>query len=185
MLKWPNLVTNIPSIEEHAEGIGVIASAPQPDNQTRTYPLAITVGDKIYPSFAVEMLRVFTQKPSYMLKTSEIGIQEFAVPLFDPIVTQPDGSAFIRFNNTFEEVEYTDLNSLPDLTGKFVIIGVTAEGIANPVPTPRGNLYPQQIQGHMLQNFIDGSNIQRNELSALYELLGALLSMILIKLPSI
>ena len=32
----------------------------------------------------------------------------------------------------------------------------------------------------MLQNFIDGSNIQRNELSALYELLGALLSMILI-----
>ena len=34
--------------------------------------------------------------------------------------------------------------------------------------------------GPMLQNFIDGSNIQRNELSALYELLGALLSMILI-----
>ena len=91
LLKWPNLVTNIPSIEEHAEGIGVIASAPQPDNQTRTYPLAITVGDKIYPSFAVEMLRVFTQKPSYMLKTSEIGIQEVAVPPFDPIVTQPDG----------------------------------------------------------------------------------------------
>ena len=29
----PNPVTNIPSIEEHAEGIGVIASAPQPDNQ--------------------------------------------------------------------------------------------------------------------------------------------------------
>ena len=108
LINGPNPVTNIPSIEEHAEGIGVIASAPQPDNQTRTYPLAITVGDKIYPSFAVEMLRVFTQKPSYMLKTSEIGIQEFAVPPFDPIVTQPDGSAFIRFNNTFEEVEYTD-----------------------------------------------------------------------------
>ena len=44
----------------------------------------------------------------------------------------------------------------PDLAGKFVIIGVTAEGIANPVPTPRGNLYPQHIQAHMLQNFVDG-----------------------------
>jgi len=180
LLKWPNLVTNIPSIEEHAEGIGVLASEPQPDNQTRTYPLAITVNDKIYPSFAIEMLRAFTQKPSYMLKTSEIGIQEFAVPPFEPIVTQSNGSAFIRFNNTFEEVEYTDINNLPDLTGKFVIVGVTAEGVQNPVPTPRGNLYPQHIQGHMLQNFIDGSNIQRNELSALYELLGALLGMILI-----
>ena len=180
LLRWPNLVTNIPSIEEHAEGIGVLASEPQPDNQTRTYPLAITVNDKIYPSFAIEMLRAFTQKPSYMLKTSEIGIQEFAVPPFEPIVTQSNGSAFIRFNNTFEEVEYTDINNLPDLTGKFVIIGVTAEGIVNSVPTPRGNLYPQHIQGHMLQNFIDGSNIQRSELSALYELLGALLGMILI-----
>lgn len=180
LLKWPNLVSNVDSLEASAEGIGVIASAPQPDNQTRTYPLAITVADKIYPSFAVEMLRVYTQKPSYMIKTSELGVQEFAVPPFDPIVTQPDGTAYIRFNNTFEEYEYTDASELPDLGGKFVIVGVSAEGIANPVPTPRGNILPQHIQAHMLQNFIDGSNIQRNELSALYELLGALVGMIFI-----
>ena len=51
--------------------------------------------------------------------------------------------------------------------GKFVIVGVTAEGIANPVPTPRGNMYPQHIHAHMLQNFIDGSNIQRSQLSSI------------------
>jgi adenylate cyclase len=180
LLKWPNLVTNIPQLEQTADGIGVIASAPQPDNQTRTYPLAITVGDSIYPSFAIEMLRTYTQKPSYMLKTSEIGVQEFAVPPFEPIVTQPDGTAYIRFNNTFEEYEYVDINSLPDLGGKFIIVGVSAEGVSNPVPTPKGNILPQQIQASMLQNFIDGSNITRNELSSLVELLCALLSMVLI-----
>ena len=182
LLTWPNLVTNITELESVAEGIGVIASAPQPDNQTRTYPLAIGVEGKIYPSFAIEMLRTYTQKPSYVLKTSEIGVQEFAVPPFDPIITQPNGTAYIRFNNTFEEVEYVDINSLPDLAGKFVIVGVTAEGITNPVPTPKGNLYPQQIQGHMLQNFVDGSNITRSELSAVTELLCALLGMIFIAL---
>ena len=182
LLTWPNLVTNVPMLEVVSNGKGVNASAPQPDNQTRTYPLAITVGDKIYPSFAVEMLRVHTGKPSYMIKTSEIGIQEVAVPPFDPIVTQPDGTAYIRFNNTFEEIEYEGAESIPDLMGKWVIIGVTAEGVANPVPTPRGNLYPHYIQGHMLQNFVDGSNIQRSSLSALYEVLGALISMILIVL---
>ncbi len=180
LLTWPNLVTNITELESFAEGIGVIASAPQPDNQTRTYPLAIGVEGKIYPSFAIEMLRTYTQKPSYVLKTSEIGVQEFAVPPFDPIITQPNGTAYIRFNNTFEEVEYVDINSLPDLAGKFVIVGVTAEGITNPVPTPKGNLYPQHIQGHMLQNFVDGSNITRSELSAVTELLCALLGMIFI-----
>ena len=182
LLTWPNLVTNINELESVAEGIGVIASAPQPDNQTRTYPLAVGVGGKIYPSFAIEMLRTYTGKPSYVLKTSEVGVQEFAVPPFDPIVTQPNGTAYIRFNNTFEQVEYVDINSLPDLGGKFVIVGVTAEGVANPVPTPRGNVMPQQIQAHMLQNFIDGSNITRDELSSLVELLCALAGMVFIAL---
>ena len=180
LLSWPNLVTNIPALEEHAEGIGVLASAPQPDLVTRTYPLAIGVEGKIYPSFAIEMLRTYTQKPSYILKTSEIGIQEFAVPPFEPIVSQSNGTAFIRFNNTFDEVEYVDINSLPDLKGKFVIVGVSAEGIQNAVPTPKGLMYPQQIQGHMLQNFVDGSNITRNELSPFIELLVAFMGMVLI-----
>ena len=182
LLIWPNLVTNIPELEAAADGIGVIASAPQPDNQTRTYPLAIGVSGKIYPSFAIEMLRAYTQKPSYVLKTSEIGIQEFAVPPFDPIVTQPNGTAYIRFNNTFDEYEYVDASELPDLGGKFVIVGVSAEGVANPVPTPVGNILPQRIQAHMMQNFIDGSNITRNELSSLVELVCALLGMILVAL---
>ena len=182
LLKWPNLVTNIPLLEAVVNGKGVTASAPQPDNQTRTYPLAITVGDRLYPSFAIEMLRVSKGQKSYMVKTSDIGIQEVAVKGYEPIITQPDGTAYIRFNNIFEEIEYTGADSIPDLAGKMVIVGVTAEGIANPVPTPGGNLYPQQIQAHMLQNFIDGSNITRNELSAVYELLCALLSMVLVAL---
>ena len=180
VLTWPNLVTNITQLETMALGIGVNASAPQPDNQTRTYPLTIGVEGKLYPSFAIEMLRVNTGKPSYIIKTTEVGVSEIAVPPYDPVITQPDGTAYIRFNNTFEEIEYTGADSLPNLGNKYVIIGVTAEGIANPVPTPRGLMYPQHIQGHMLQNFIDGSNIQRSQLSALYELLGALLGMILI-----
>ena len=182
LLTWPNLVTNVPMLEVVSNGKGVLASAPQPDNQTRTYPLAVTVGDKIYPSFAIEMLRVKTGKPSYIVKTSEIGIQEVAVPPYQPIITQPNGTAYIRFNSTFEEIEYTGAESIPDLSGKFVIIGVTAEGVANPVPTPRGNLYPQHIQAHMLQNFIDGSNITRSQLSAITELLIGFFTMILVAL---
>ena len=182
LLKWPNLVTNVDTLESVSNGKGVNASAPQPDNQTRTYPLAITVGEKIYPSFAVEMLRVKTGNKSYIVKTNEIGVQEITVKGYQPIITQPDGTAYIRFNNQFTEIEYEGAESIPDLAGKFVIVGVTAEGIANPVPTPRGNLYPQHIQAAMLQNFIDGSNIQRSDLSALYEVLVALMSMLLITL---
>ena len=84
-----------------------------------------------------------------MLKTSELGIQEFAVPPFEPIVTQTDGTAFIRFNNTFEEVEYVDINSLPDLKGKFVIVGVSAEGIQKSVHFQKGNMYPSKYRAYV------------------------------------
>ena len=182
VLTWPNLVTNMSQLETMAFGIGVNASAPQPDNQTRTYPLTIGVEGKLYPSFAIEMLRVNTGKPSYIIKTTEVGISEIAVPPYEPVVTQPDGTSYIRFNNKFQEVEYTNADSLPNMGGKFVILGVTAEGIANPVPTPIGLLYPQHVQAHMLQNLISGTNITRSQLSAVTELLCALLSMILIAL---
>jgi adenylate cyclase len=182
LLTWPNLITNIPELEDASAGIGVIASAPQPDNQTRTYPLAITVADNIYPSFVIEILRAYTGKPSYVIKTSDIGITEFAVPPFDPVITNTDGTAYIRFNNTFDVIEYIPGTPLPDFTGKFVIVGVSAEGISNPVPTPAGSILPQHIQANMLQNFIDGSNIVRSDLSALTELLTACLAMIIIAL---
>ena len=180
LLQWSNLITNITELEDASAGIGVIASAPQPDNQTRTYPLAITVGDNIYPSFAVEILRAYTGKPSYIIKTTDIGVSEVAVPPFDPIVTNPDGTAYIRFNNTFDVLEYTPGVRLPDLGGRFVIVGVSAEGISNPVPTPRGNILPQDIQAHMLQNFVDGSNIVRTELSPLIELILTIVGMMLV-----
>lgn len=182
LLTWPNLITNIPELEDASAGIGVIASAPQPDNQTRTYPLAITVADNIYPSFVIEILRAYTGKPSYVIKTSDIGITEFAVPPFDPVITNTDGTTYIRFNNTFDVTEYVPGTQLPDLSGKFVIVGVSAEGISNPVPTPAGSILPQHIQANMLQNFIDGSNIVRSDLSALTELLTACLAMIIIAL---
>ena len=180
LLTWPNLITNISELEDASAGIGVIASAPQPDNQTRTYPLAVTVADNIYPSFVIEMLRAYTGKPSYVIKTTDIGVSEFAVPPFDPIITNTDGTAYIRFNNTFDTIEYIPGTPLPDLAGKFVIVGVSAEGISNPVPTARGNILPQHIQAHMLQNFVDSSNIVRTELFPLIELVLSMLGMILI-----
>lgn len=179
--KWPNTVNNIPELESAAFGVGVTASAPQPDFVTRTYPLTVTVNDKLYPSFALEMARAGQQQKSYIIKTTDIGVNEIAVPGYKPIITNPKGDAFIRFNNTFDEIDYVPGKPLPNLSKYlYTVIGVTAEGVANPVPTPRGNMYPQHIQAHMLQNFIDGSNIQRNQLSSLIELLCAFIGMVLI-----
>ena len=39
----------------------------------------------------------------------------------------------------------------------FVIFGVTAEGVVNPVPTAGGAKYPHEIQANILHNLIEGT----------------------------
>ena len=49
--------------------------------------------------------------------------------------TNPDGSVWINWNVKMDRYEWMK-DTLPDLHGKTVIVGVTAEGIENPIPTP-------------------------------------------------
>ena len=45
------------------------------------------------------------------------------------------------------------------ITGaSFVIFGVTAEGVVNPVPTTKGMMYPHEIQANVLHHLILGTS---------------------------
>jgi len=51
----------------------------------------------------------------------------------------------------------------------FVIFGVTAEGITNPVPTPGGMKYPHELQANLLHNLIIGDSPSTPEWGQLAE----------------
>ena len=181
--KYEGLVSNIQYLEQEAWGIGLINAAPEVDNITRRIPLMSNVKDQLYPSFALEMTRLVQDQLSYTIKSNEAGIESVVIRPFE-VPTDSDGSIWLKWNTEFEEIEYERLMpGYDNLEGKIIIVGVTAKGLANQIPTPGGLMYPNQLQAVALQTILQENPISRPQWADSIEILvSAVLALMLIVL---
>ena len=166
-----------------SEGIGLISTHPELDGVVRRIPLVISIEDRIYPSFALEMLRLGTGDPSYQVKTEETGVEWIRLPQYSVIKTSQNGTIWVNWNTEFYRqtaLEYME-NPIP---APFVIFGVTAEGVAPLVATPAGAKYPHDIQGAVLNTIVNGNALSQPSWSFAAELGILLLGITLILLTS-
>ena len=186
--EYPGIVTNIPELEAGAFGVGVLNSNTEIDNVVRRLPLLIQVGEQLYPSLSMEILRANADRKSYTVKTEPTGIENFRIPPYEPIITDASGAIWIDWSKEFDSYEYGK-DTIPNLEGKTVIIGLTAEGLVPLISTPTGYLYPQDIQAMGLANLMeDGPKISRPNWTPLMEIvligiLGSLLIAAVYYLP--
>ena len=182
--RYNSVVNNIHG--KNADGVGMLSSSPEVDGSVRRIPLVISVENKLYPSFGMEVVRVMTGKKSYTMKVEETGIDNMRIPPYEPVATDHTGSIYVDWSNTFERYQYGDI--LPDLKGKTVIIGVTAEGISPLVTTPMGLKYSHDIQSSVIHTLTGGKQITRPQWVQLGEIslllcMGVLLLLSVYYLP--
>ena len=163
----------------NSDGVGVINTAPEIDGVVRRVPLLINVQNELYPNIAVEALRVMFGVSNYYMKTTPYGIDSIRVkgfPIKRGIIKTDDRARiFLRWNTEIQTLDYKT-DALYPVEGKTVIIGLTAEGLANPLATPMGEKYPHEIIGATLSTIILGETVSRPMWADLYEL-GAILAM--------
>ena len=161
VIKYDGLVTNISQIEEGAWGHGLINAMPEVDGLVRRIPLISQINDQLYPSFALETIRVLNEKPSYTVKVNDSGIEEIILRPFR-IKSDSNGSMWINPNYKFKEIEYGS-NGLQDvdLQGQTVLIGLTAKGLSAQIPTPAGLRSSHHIQAASIQSIMDEISISR------------------------
>ena len=189
LASYPGMINNIPLVEDSVQGSGIVAVDPEVDGVTRRIPnVATVVGYEgfIFPSLALEALRVQAGAKSTDVKLSPYGIEMFRVLKdfrtreFYYIPVDDEGRTWIDWS---QQSQSASITNLPDLTGKTVIVDVTAAGIANPVATATGGEFPGTVQAAMLGTMINESNIQRPSVFTDYELYvivaGSLLLMLL------
>ena len=180
VIKYDGLVTNIPQIEQEAWGVGLINAMPEIDNVTRRIPLLSQVNQELYPSFALETIRVLNDKPSYTVKVNDAGIEEIILRPFR-ITTDPNGSIWLNTNIQFDRYQYR-VDEIPDLKGKTVIVGLTAKGLGSQIPTPMGLIPAHQLQANAIQTIIDDTSISRPLYMDIMEIVVALVGALLIVL---
>ena len=179
VIRYNGLVTNIPEIETGAWGHGLINAMPEVDGLVRRIPLISQINNELYPSFALETTRVLSEKPSYTIKVNDIGIEEVILRPHR-ISTDANGSIWINPNYEFKEIEYVSNESLPDLQGSTVLIGLTAKGLAAQIPTPSGLRPAHHLQAAALETIMSGDSISRPIWADLAEIAVILIGSLLI-----
>ena len=180
--QYPCVLSNIPVLQESAVGVGITSTLPETDGVVRRVPLLAQSSGDYYPAFALEMLRVAAGDPSYQAKINQTGVEALRIPSFETIKTDEYGRTFINPNYQFPSYEI-GADPLPVLSGKIVIVGVTAAGISNPVATPSGAQHPHQLQASILETLINGDSVSVPNWSAIADLaafLGLALALIIL-----
>ena len=171
LFEWPGMLGPIPLLGDNVDGVGVVNTTPEVDGVVRRLPLLMRVGEEVYPSVALEVIRVAVGDPSYQVKAGEGGVIALRVPKFKTIKTDQYARIWLRWNKEFETISITD--NFSSVAGKTVIIGNTAEGISTIIATPNGEQYSHTAMAVSLQTVINGENIVRLDTATFLEYVAA------------
>jgi adenylate cyclase len=186
LYSYDRAVGPIKEIGDAAAGVGMTNTTPEADGVVRRLPLVVRIGDKMYPSIAIETLRAAIGVPSYDIKTGDGGVEKIRVKGFKVITTDANASIWLDFK--YKTKTYSLSEQLPDLRGKIVILSPTASGIDTVVPTPVGAIYAHDVIATSIGTMMSGVNITRPYWSNIAELgatfvIGLILVIIVLKLP--
>lgn len=172
IVQYPGLIANVPQLENAAAGIGIVSTLPEVDGVNRRLPLVVSVDGKLYPSMSMEALRAAAGDTTFQVKLNENGVEKMRIPKFGPITTDNLGRVWIDWSQENQQASLLDLPK--NFNGAIVIVGPTAAGIANPLPTSKGAVWPQDVQAAAIGTMINGVVIQRPDYAEGVEILALL-----------
>lgn len=178
IVQYPGIIANISILENNAAGVGTANTLPEIDGVNRRIPLIASVDGKLYPSLSMEVLRVAAGDPSFQVKLNELGVEKMRIPKFGPIATDNLGRIWIDYSQTSKSVSLMNLPQ--DFAGAVVIVGPTANGLSNPVPTSKGAMFPHEVQASIIGTMFNGVTIQRPDYADGLELIVILAAGILL-----
>ncbi len=167
------VVNNTESLQDSVTGV---ATAPaDSDNLVRRIPLLLRTPDGFIPAFGTQVMQSLAGSETYIIKMGDSGIEEITVQGLDPVKTDNMGRKWISWVDT----PITTLDEM-NVAGKFVFVGVTAQGIMPQVATPVGLLEPHYIQSALAESILIKDSPYIPDFAPIIEIIYALLSVLLI-----
>tara|TARA_R110002124_G_scaffold168582_1_gene336112 strand:+ start:506 stop:2320 length:1815 start_codon:yes stop_codon:yes gene_type:complete len=129
---------------------GLAIAPTEVDQLVRRIPLLVQTPENNWiPSFGTQVYKALFNVKTYIIKTNDNGIEEISIRGIPPIKTDSLGRKWISWVDTPQ----TDLKEM-DVAGKFVFVGVTANGVMPQIATPVGLLEPHKIQTALAESIL-------------------------------
>ena len=159
LVEYPGLITSIESINQAATGMGIVNTFPEIDGVVRRVPLIIAAGENVHPALSLETLRA-AAGDKIQAKIGDLGVEAVRIPRVGKFETDNLSRIWIDWRNKPEE---HSLAKLPDSFNKgIVIVGLSAAGLANPIATAAGEVWPHYLQGAVIGTMVNNTMIKRS-----------------------
>ena len=163
-----SLVRNIPVVEKAALGHGIFSLVPEPDGIVRRVPTLFGLGGNLYPSLAVEMLRVALHRKTIVVQAEEAGIRSMKVTPKFQIPTDRNGRVWPYFSKS-DKSKYVSARDVLAMTadpklikGRMTIVGTSAVGLLDIRSTPVDNVIPSvEIHAQLIEAAASGAYLER------------------------
>jgi len=164
----PTLIRNLPVLEKGTKGVGLFSLNPSLDGIIREVPLVSNHGGDLYPTLAIEAIRVGFQVSTLLAEVNATGIKAIGVapksrvkPKGLKIATDERGVVrpYFAKHDTSLYVSAADVLAgrvdKSRLAGKIVFVGTSAVGLFDIRSTPLDPLIPGvEIHAQMIENAI-------------------------------
>ena len=170
LYRYPGAVGPLKSFADAALGVGMLIVSPEDDGVVRRVPLAVDIDGKVYPSMSMEIIRALSGDVSYQIKTGAAGVEALRIPKYGITKTDANGNIWIDFK--YKTKVYPLYEELPDLSGKIVILTVTASGLGSVLATPVGNIYGYDLLATSITTMMSDRNISIPYWGNIVELVG-------------
>ena len=166
--KFKNKITSLEEINAAASGIGSISLIPSIDGIIRRIPVLYNIDNLIWPSIALETVRVATKQKNLLVKTNDYGI-ELIKTRKNIIPSNQNGVINIKFRD-FDKKNYVSavdvINDDFDkkrIENHIILIGSSAQALFDIVKTANGQVVPGvQIHAHIIDNILNNESIIKN-----------------------
>ena len=178
VVEYPGILSNVDVLGERAAGVGMVNTFPEVDGVVRRTPLVIYSQEQLYPSLALETLRVAAGDANFQIKIGDMGVEALRIPQFGKIVTDDISRVWIDWSAEHKQHSLADLPK--SFNKEIVIVGVSAAGLVQPVATSRGEVWPHDLQAAAIGTMLNGTTIQRPGYADDLEVMAILLAGVLL-----
>jgi adenylate cyclase len=175
--RYPGGIESLPILTQAARGTGAVNWVPSEDQIVRRIPLLVAIGGNLYPSLALDALRVGTGQSTIFVKSSgSSGIDAFGrntgieyVRVGETILPSTDrGELWLKFapadpRRTISASRILEGTFDPDdIKSRHVFIGATATGLLDLRATPLEAALPGvEIEAQALEQMLSGDHLVR------------------------
>jgi len=163
---------NLQNLQTAAPFGGFVTTQPDSDGVLRRSPLLLEFGDNIYPSLALECVRLFYLLDSIDLHVEKIGNKdtvEYVLLGKTAIPTDSYSNMLIPYLGPSPQIQHisaTDIlhHRIParDIENRIVLVGTTALGLTDFTATPVQNVFPGvEVHAHMIQAMLENQFIHQ------------------------